>query len=169
MNKIRSLGIMSGTSLDGMDLALCEFEQVGGVWKYKILQTETVSYSPECLEKLHTAHKLSAQEFLKLHNQYGTLIGEIAADFLKRNNTFATIISSHGHTVFHQPDEHFTFQLGNGAYIAATSEVTTVSDFRTLDVALGGQGAPLVPIGDRILFGRYDHCINLGGFANIWA
>ena len=163
---LTSLGIMSGTSLDGIDLALCRFTEKKGQWHYDILDSETIGYPIEWEQKLRTAHKLDAVDFLLLHNEYGKFLGSVVNNFLE-GKIIPDIISSHGHTIFHQPDKEFTFQLGSGASIAATALITTVCDFRTLDVALGGKGAPLVPIGDKLLFHEYDYCLNLGGFANI--
>jgi anhydro-N-acetylmuramic acid kinase len=165
MNMI-SLGIMSGTSLDGVDLALCRFSETNNQWQYDILDAVTISYPSEWEMKLRTAHQLNVQDFLLLHNEYGKYLGNLVNQFLV-NKPVPDIISSHGHTIFHQPDKGFTFQLGNGASIAATTKITAISDFRSLDVALGGQGAPLVPVGDKLLFHEYDYCLNLGGIANI--
>lgn len=163
---MKVVGIMSGTSLDGVDLALVEFAGVQTI-SFQILTAETVPYPDNWSRRLKTCNGLTAEEFLKLHNEYGIYLGELCKVFIKKNNFGADVIASHGHTIFHQPDNRFTFQLGSGACIAATTGVTTVSDFRSLDVALGGQGAPLVPIGDRLLFSEYDYCLNLGGFGNI--
>jgi anhydro-N-acetylmuramic acid kinase len=104
---------------------------------------------------------------MELHSEYGRFIGEQTNLFLKETGFTPDLIGSHGHTVFHQPEKHFTFQIGNGADIAASTQINTVADFRTGDVALGGQGAPLVPVGDQLLFSEYKYCLNLGGFANI--
>jgi anhydro-N-acetylmuramic acid kinase len=164
--KLISLGIMSGTSLDGVDLALCRFKENKGIWKYDILDAVTVPYTTNWESKLRSAHRLNVQDFLLLHNEYGKYIGNLAKQFLEKKPA-PDIISSHGHTIFHQPENGFTFQLGNGAAIAANTHITTISDFRSLDVALGGQGAPLVPVGDELLFREYDYCLNLGGIANI--
>jgi anhydro-N-acetylmuramic acid kinase len=166
MMKITSLGIMSGTSLDGVDLALCQFFENENKWQYEILYSKTIGYPIEWEQRLRLAHKLEVADFLLLHNEYGRYIGSLVKNFLKGKVT-PDLISSHGHTIFHQPDKLFTFQLGSGASIAATTQITTISDFRSLDIALGGQGAPLVPIGDKFLFSEYDYCLNLGGFANI--
>lgn len=166
MNTIISLGIMSGTSLDGVDLALCRFSEKNNQWSYEILDSETISYPVHWEQKLRSAHQLNVQDFLLLHNEYGRYLGSLVNHFIKGRIT-PDIISSHGHTIFHQPEKEFTFQLGSGASIASSTQITTVSDFRTLDVALGGQGAPLVPVGDKYLFHEYDYCLNLGGFANI--
>jgi anhydro-N-acetylmuramic acid kinase len=166
MNTIISLGIMSGTSLDGVDLALCRFLENNNKWQYEILDSKTISYPVEWELKLRSAHQLNVLDFLLLHNEYGIYLGLIVNEFLE-GKIIPDIISSHGHTIFHQPDQKFTFQLGSGASISATTQITTISDFRTLDVAFGGQGAPLVPIGDKYLFHEYDYCLNLGGFANI--
>ena len=161
------LGIMSGTSLDGLDLALCYFEKVKSNWKFDIIDAKTIPYNLYWKETLSKAHILKTLDFFKLHNNYGIFIGEEINSFLKTGDYHVNFIASHGHTIFHQPAERLTFQLGSGASVAATTKITTISDFRTLDVALGGNGAPLVPMGDEWLFGEYYFCLNLGGFANI--
>lgn len=163
--KYTVLGIMSGSSLDGLDMALCEFYLIDNLWHYKIIQTETQLYSEEWVENLSGAHLLDAGNFISLDRSYGYYIGQAAKDFL--NGRKIDFISSHGHTIFHQPEKGYTFQLGHGANIAAISGQLVINDFRSLDVALGGQGAPLVPVGDELLFGQFDYCLNLGGFANI--
>jgi len=167
MNKITALGMMSGTSLDGLDLAIVEFEQQASKWKFNMQEATTIAYSPELKQQLDTAQQWNAEEFLKLHDRYGRFLGEEARKFIASSTNKVDVIASHGHTIFHQPENHFTFQIGNAAHIAAITGITTVADFRTLDVALGGQGAPLVPIGDRLLFAEYGICLNLGGFANL--
>ncbi|MEZ5068906.1 MAG: anhydro-N-acetylmuramic acid kinase [Bacteroidia bacterium] len=115
-----------------------EFEGVQTI-SFQILAAETVPYPDVWSKRLKTCNGLSAEEFLKLHNEYGNYLGDLCKGFIKKNNSEAEVIASHGHTIFHQPDNRFTFQLGSGACIAATTGVTTVSDFRSLDVALGGQ------------------------------
>lgn len=160
------LGIMSGTSLDGIDFALCNFDKKNGIWSFKIIKTKTVSYSSVWHKKLSDAQNLSGSDFVKLHNEYGNYIGKLAKKFLK-NTQSADFVASHGHTIFHKPEKKLCFQIGNGAFISAKLQIPVVSDFRSLDIALGGQGAPLVPVGDKLLFAKYDFCINLGGFANI--
>jgi anhydro-N-acetylmuramic acid kinase len=164
--KILALGVMSGTSLDGIDLALCRFSEYGNKWHYEIIDAQTVAYPITWIDKLKGAPHMNAEEFLILHNEYGCYTGELINKFLNGKEV-PQLIASHGHTIFHQPDIKFTFQLGNGASIAATTQITNVSDFRSFDVALGGQGAPLVPIGDQLLFPEFDYCLNIGGFANI--
>jgi anhydro-N-acetylmuramic acid kinase len=161
------VGMMSGTSLDGMDLVLCRFHRFRGAWHYRIIKSVTCAYSGEWKTRLTQAAILDAASFVTLHRQYGRHIGERIRDFLKSNQLKADIVASHGHTIFHKPEERMTFQLGCGASIAAGCGIGTISDFRTLDVALGGQGAPLVPVGDELLFKNYAFCLNLGGFANI--
>ncbi len=165
-NTVIALGVMSGTSLDGIDFALCKFTKKNEQWKYKILKTNTYKYSDEWVLKLSTAQNLNIYDFIKLHKDYGTYTGKLVNEFLK-NSKKPNFIASHGHTIFHDPSQKLTFQIGDGAFIAAETNISTVSDFRTLDTALGGQGAPLVPIGDKLLFQEYDYCLNLGGFANI--
>lgn len=161
------LGLMSGTSLDGVDLALCAFSQQAGKPQFKILKAKTIAYSTEWKNRLEGAKNLPAEEYFALHAQYGKFLGQCVNRFLKQSATKPMAIATHGHTIFHQPRRGFSTQLGCGATLAATSGITTVCDFRSLDVALGGQGAPLVPIGDALLFNAYDACLNLGGIANI--
>lgn len=165
-NNFSVTGMMSGTSLDGMDLVLCRFS-LENTWKYEVIASETYEYTPEWKDRLTGAPSLGAEGFILLHQEYGRFIGEQVKRFLNTCGQKADLVASHGHTIFHQPDRRMTFQLGEGAAIAATCGITTVSDFRTFDVALGGQGAPLVPIGDDLLFSEYRYCLNLGGFANV--
>ncbi len=164
-SEYKVLGIMSGTSLDGLDLAICNFTFKNNGWSFTIDRAETIAYSENWKEQLLGAPYLSALEFIRLHNSYGELIGNEVNSFL--NGEKVDLISSHGHTIYHQIENKLTFQVGSGASIAAKTGITTVSDFRTLDVALGGHGAPLVPIGDQLLFPDYSCCINLGGIANL--
>lgn len=164
-NSYHVIGQMSGTSLDGLDLVAVEFDFSVDKWKHRIIDAKTISYSETWEKKLRTAHHLTGSELLRLHNEYGKLLAFQINQFIKDFN--ADLIASHGHTIFHQPEKGFTFQLGNGSVIAAETGITTVADFRQPDVSLGGQGAPLVPAGDKLLFGEFDYCLNIGGFANI--
>lgn len=159
---------MSGTSLDGLDLAYCQFSWNHDQWKYKITAATTVPYPANWIKMLSSAHLLSAEQIVFLDNEYGAFLGKACKDFVREHNIRGvSFIASHGHTVFHQPQKGFTFQLGNGNAIHAASGLPVVNDFRSLDVRLGGQGAPLVPAGDKILFSAYDVCLNLGGIANL--
>lgn len=163
------IGLMSGTSLDGLDIAFCKFRKTKGGWIHAIEKTRTIKYTKAWLDKLSRAHTLSGADLMALDAAYGELLGTVCAEFIAENNLSVDFIASHGHTIFHQPEHKFTFQLGNGHAIYAVSKIPVVYDFRTLDVALGGQGAPLVPIGDKLLFSTYDVCLNLGGIANLSA
>jgi anhydro-N-acetylmuramic acid kinase len=166
MNHYNCIGCVSGTSLDGLDLVACEFT-FDGSWNYEITRSVTIPYSHKWVNKLSTAANLSAFELALLNNEYGKFIGKQVAAFCSDLADKPDIVSSHGHTVFHMPHKRLTLQIGNGAFVAAYSGLPTVCDFRNLDVALKGQGAPLVPIGDEYLFGEYEICLNLGGIANI--
>lgn len=157
---------MSGTSLDGVDIAYCEFEYKDQ-WSFKLLHSETIPYKKEWQKKLSSAGDLSSFEFCQLNVNYGEYLGKLVKEFCSKHGLSPDFVSSHGHTIFHQPAKRITVQIGAGASIAAVCLLPVVCDFRTLDVALGGQGAPLVPIGDRVLFSEYDYCLNLGGIANI--
>ena len=167
MKKYRAIGIMSGTSLDGLDIALCEFEKKRYSWDYEILLADTISYSKEWKQKLQKAPLISGLDLCRLDNDFGTFIGENIRDFLKSKRLKIDLIGSHGHTIFHQPFSGVTYQIGSGAHIASVTTIPTVCNFRMLDVALKGQGAPLVPLGDLLLFPEYNYCLNLGGFANV--
>ncbi|MCU0371279.1 MAG: anhydro-N-acetylmuramic acid kinase [Bacteroidales bacterium] len=167
MEKYKAVGLMSGTSLDGLDIAACEFTRQEGNWTYRILHCQTIPYTNEWKEKLAGLPECNALAFAFTHVEYGHLLGNLTRSFLERTGFRPDLIASHGHTVFHQPDRGLTVQVGDGSAIAAETGIPVVCDFRSLDVALGGQGAPLVPVGDRYLFGEYDACLNLGGFANI--
>lgn len=167
MDSYRVIGIMSGTSLDGLDLAYCTFSKNEGAWKYQIKKAETIPYSSEWEKRLKNLPIASSIDFAKTHADYGHYIGNEASKFIKKHNLEIDFISSHGHTIFHQPELRFTSQIGDGASIAAETGIDVICDFRSLDVALQGQGAPLVPIGDRQLFSEFDYRLNLGGFANI--
>lgn len=163
-------GVMSGTSLDGIDIAWCRFQYQHGKWSYEILKADTINYTAGWEHSLANAHRLPAEELLELHARYGHYTGQVLIGFFQKNHIHEPgIIACHGHTVFHQPDAGYTFQLGHGAAIAAEVGAKVICDFRSLDVALHGQGAPLVPVGDHLLFPPYDYCLNLGGFANISA
>ncbi|MGZ3900136.1 MAG: anhydro-N-acetylmuramic acid kinase [Bacteroidia bacterium] len=165
-DKMTVLGVMSGTSLDGIDLALCTFEMKDDSYHFTIDNAITIPYSKSWKETLSNAQDLGAEKYFRLHHNYGSYIAVEINKFLEgKEKPFA--VGSHGHTIFHQPHLGFTTQIGCGATIAAHTGLTTVCDFRSLDVANGGQGAPLVPVGDKLLFAGYDSCLNIGGIANI--
>ena len=158
---------MSGTSLDGLDMGICKFHNYRNKWNYELLKSKTVAYTDELRKRLEKAQSLSGSGIINLDNDFGNYIARQSEKFIAETRLQVEFICSHGHTVFHQPENGITFQVGNGGCIAAVTGITTVSDFRRADVALGGQGAPLVPAGDELLFSEYDYCLNLGGFANI--
>ena len=166
-NTFSAIGLMSGTSLDGLDIVAANFNFQNNNFDFEIIEAETISYTETWLYRLLKAPNISGKELFQLHTEYGKYLGLKTLDFIKRTGFNPDLIASHGHTVFHRPEKRFTFQIGNGAEIAARTRCTTVADFRVTDVALGGQGAPLVPIGDRLLFSDYNYCLNLGGFANV--
>lgn len=167
MKVFKIIGLMSGTSLDGLDLAYCHIWEAGTTWKFDIKATKSVRYSPEMESKLKDAIFLSAADLLQFHNGYGTWLGKQAKTFIDEQKLDVDYIASHGHTTHHQPQKGFTYQIGSGQHIANETGIEVICDFRTNDVALGGQGAPLVPIGDRLFFNDYDFCLNLGGISNI--
>jgi len=164
---ITALGLMSGSSLDGLDMACCRFTFAENNWQYQILQTETISFSEYWQDKLSQAPTLPSAELKQLHTSFGRYLGEVAHDFILKHELEPDLIASHGHTIFHAPERGFSFQLGRGDMIAKATQITTVSDFRNEDIRHGGQGAPLVPIGDELLFGDFAACVNIGGIANI--
>jgi len=158
---------MSGTSLDGVDLAYVRFS-FNRIWKFEIIKFDTIAYNSIWLKKLKGAYHYSKTDLKKIHIDYGVYLAELIKLFIKKNNlSIINFIASHGHTIHHEPEKGYTLQIGNGEVIAKETGIKTVYDFRSQDVALGGQGAPLVPIGDELLFSQYTYCLNLGGFANI--
>lgn len=161
------LGLMSGTSLDGLDICHCSFTQTPNGWEYEILHAVTYPYTVAWANKLKNAIHLNECELEKLDLAYGKLLAEFVNRFLSEQQIHVNFIASHGHTIFHQPENGYTLQIGNGKILANKTKCTIINDFRSQDVKMGGQGAPLVPIGDQLLFKNYNACINLGGFANI--
>ena len=166
VKKYKVIGLMSGTSLDGLDIAYCEFEKKT-TWKYKILHTETIEYSTKWRNKLSAAYTSNTNQVERISNEYAGFISNKVLKFIRNKKLNPDFISSHGHTVFHQPKKGITVQIGEGDVIASECKLPVVCDFRIGDVILGGQGAPLVPIADKLLFSDYTYCLNLGGFANI--
>ena len=166
--KITAIGLMSGTSLDGLAVCCATFSKTDGRWRFAIDAARGYDYPDDLKYRLGTgAQQMSAHDFVAFHSEYGKFLGERVADFMKEYGIRPDIVASHGHTIFHEPGKRIMFQIGDGAAIAAEARVPVVSDFRRLDIMLGGQGAPLVPIGDRLLFADYDFCLNIGGFSNI--
>ncbi len=161
------MGLMSGTSLDGLDIAICRFEEKEERYYYKVLYTKEIPYSDVFRNRLLHAPKISAQELVRLDHDFAQFCSEQISRVVAETDIKPHFIASHGHTIFHDPKYGYTTQIGNGGLIAGKTGITTVSDFRTADIGLGGEGAPLVPVGDHLLFSDYDACLNLGGIANI--
>ena len=167
MTSYSAIGLMSGTSLDGLDICHVKFSKSEN-WNFEILAAETISYDENWKLKLQNTPQLSTEDLLALDKEFGFFLGEKTQEFiLKQNISELDVIASHGHTVFHQPHRKFTLQIGDGRAIKIITNKTVVYDFRSQDVLMGGNGAPLVPIGDELLFSEFDACLNLGGFSNI--
>ena len=158
---------MSGSSLDGLDLAICAFDQVDGKVNWRIEAAETIPYDHTWREALRSAPSMDGHALMQLDAAYGNHIGETAHQWLREKTILPMLIASHGHTVFHEPSQHYTTQIGSGAHVVAKTGIDTVTSFRNSDVALGGQGAPFAPIADRDLFPGHKGYLNLGGIANI--
>ena len=169
INTYTILGTMSGTSLDGLDLACCHFRLQEETWEYTILAAETIPYSDEWQQRLADLMQADALTFIKTDRELGKWMGEQARTFMNRHQLHPQAIASHGHTIFHKPEEGYTVQIGQGFSMMVAAGTPVINDFRSLDVALGGHGAPLVPVGDELLFRKYTYCLNLGGIANISA
>lgn len=164
--KYNLIGLMSGTSGDGLDIAYIHFEHLEN-WNFEIKLAKTIPFPSDLGEKLSKAHLISAFDLTQLDVDFGKWMGNQVKDFCGKFQINPDAIASHGHTVFHQPAKGFSLQIGNGWALHLASGQKVINDFRMLDVQLGGQGAPLVPIGDQLLFPHADFCINLGGIANI--
>ena len=163
-----ALGLMSGTSLDGLDICYAKFWRENSVWNFDILEAETIPYNEIWRTKLENAFICTAESLAELNTEYGFYLGEKANEFCtKYTINRLDLIASHGHTIFHNPAKKYTMQIGDGRAIKIHTNLPTIYDFRVLDVLFGGNGAPLVPIGDKLLFSKYEACLNLGGFSNI--
>ncbi|HEY0272307.1 MAG TPA: anhydro-N-acetylmuramic acid kinase [Chitinophaga sp.] len=165
------IGAMSGSSLDGLDIVLAQLTEIRGQWTYEIKAADTLPYNAAWTEQLAGATNLPTADYLALHSAYGRYTGEQVLQFMERHNLHHQVhfIASHGHTTFHLPQRHTTAQLGDGAAIAAVTGLPVISDLRAIDLALGGQGAPIVPIGEKLLFPDFHYWLNLGGIANVSA
>ncbi len=160
------LGIMSGTSMDGLDISCARYYKTNNIWNFDLIASKTMPFDEHWqLKLLNTFNRINCIE--KMDVQFGNFISKSVQEFINYFDLKIDLISSHGHTVFHNPSLGYTKQIGLGSVIANTVKVPVVSNFRQQDIDLGGQGAPLVPIGDKLLFSQYDACINLGGIANI--
>jgi len=165
----RTIGLMSGSSLDGLDIVFAEFHEDAGSWHFEINAAACYEYSDDWIEKLKSATSLSALDYQLLHVDYGHYLGQHVNRFIEANSLHYKVglIASHGHTTFHVPSKKMTAQLGDGAAIAAETKLPVVSDLRAMDIAFGGQGAPIVPVGEKLLLTDYSMFLNLGGIANI--
>jgi anhydro-N-acetylmuramic acid kinase len=161
------IGVMSGTSLDGVDVACCKFIEENNRIQFLILACETYPYPEMWQTKLRNLPSSTAVDYAETHVKYGKYLGDLVQKFVEKHDLEPALVASHGHTIFHNPEAGFTSQIGDGASLSYASRLPVVCDFRSNDVAAGGQGAPLVPVGDMLLFADYEYCLNLGGFANI--
>lgn len=167
MRDFKVIGLMSGSSLDGVDIAYVNFSHDNKKWFFQIVEAGNVPYSEYWKEQLSLAFNKDKEELKELDKEYGRYLGSITKKFIMKYDMEPKLIASHGHTIFHRPEEGFTLQIGDGQEIANATGLMTINDFRTEDVEKGGQGAPLVPIGDRHLFDEYPICLNIGGIANV--
>lgn len=167
-SKFKVIGVMSGTSLDGIDIVYATFHFRKEAWHFEIILAETIAYNHLWRQMLKDLVSYSTDELLQVDKKYTMYLSEIIKNFIQKNKiSYIDAICSHGHTALHEPDKKLTYQIGNLPDMASVLKKRIVCDFRVQDVAFGGQGAPLVPIGDKLLFSEYDYCINLGGFANV--
>lgn len=167
MRDFKVIGLMSGSSLDGVDIAYINFSHDNKKWFFQIVEAGNIPYTEEWKNKLSDAFNKNETELKELDIEYGKYLGSITKKFIKKYELDPKLIASHGHTIFHMPEKSYTLQIGNGQEIANATGITTINNFRTEDVKKGGQGAPLVPIGDRHLFAEYPICLNIGGIANV--
>ena len=165
----RALGIMSGSSLDGLDIAFVAFHENGGKWQYENIKSTTIAFTDDWTNRLKNATQLAAKDYVLLDTDFGRYIGQVVNEFIEENNLQfqVGIIGSHGHTTFHFPEQNTSCQIGDGASIAAITKLPVVTDLRNMDVALGGQGAPIIPIGEKLLWSEFNFLLNIGGIANI--
>lgn len=164
--KTNIIGLMSGSSLDGIDLVDVDFWN-DGKWHFEIVAKDNYDYDDDWRKKLSDAFYYDKNKLQNIDYQYGKLFGQVTKQFIDKFNLKPEFVASHGHTIFHKPQEHYTLQIGDGQALANECGITVINDFRTEDVLKGGQGAPLVPIGDKLLFSDYPICLNIGGIANV--
>ena len=167
MKESLAIGLMSGSSLDGIDLALVRFTYGDGHYSFNIINATTLPYPEEWQQRLASAFLAKPEDLVTLDKEYGAYLGQRVSEFVKQCGVKPDFLASHGHTIFHKPELRYTLQIGDGQALANHCGILTVNDFRTEDVSKGGQGAPLVPIGDKLLFSEYDICLNIGGIANL--
>ena len=171
MKSYQLIGLMSGTSLDGLDIVSCKFEFNADKWDFEIQKFETICYSKELVEKIKSATTLSSLNLFLLDKELGEFYADSVNSFIEKNKIDKSkidAIASHGQTIFHQPEKGITVQIGCGVTLASKTGIRVINDFRKKDVIFGGQGAPLVPIGDFLLFSEEaDSFLNIGGFTNI--
>ena len=169
MERYKAIGLMSGSSLDGLDIAYCNFTFNNGKWEFGILKTDVIAYPDEWIQEIKRLPVASAKTIWESHAALGNYFGEQVNAFIKSNGLTGKVdlVSSHGHTIFHFPEKRFTTQIGDGSAIAARTNLPVICDFRSADIADGGQGTPIVPIGDFLLFTGHRFCLNIGGIANI--
>lgn len=166
MRKYNIIGLMSGSSLDGIDLVDVDFWN-DGKWHFEIVAKDNFDYDDEWRNALANAFYYDNNQLKHIDYQYGTLLSQVTKQFIEKHHLHPEIVASHGHTIFHRPQERYTLQIGDGQALADECGVMVINDFRTEDVLKGGQGAPLVPIGDKLLFSDYPICLNIGGIANV--
>lgn len=168
-NPLKIIGLMSGTSLDGLDLVYVRLQNVGNRWKYDVLASECINYTEEFREEIRQMPFLSAEKFWAAHVDIGHFFGQATFSFMEKHQILDEVdwVVSHGQTIFHQPKLGYTAQIGCGAAVSASAKKNVVCDLRSMDIAFGGQGAPLVPVGEHFLFDDYKIFLNLGGIANI--
>ena len=167
MQRIKGIGTMSGTSMDGLDLVYCEYHEESGHYQFEVLASEMIPFDAKWRGRLLHLHTQSAEVFAKTHIYFGHWLGKSIAAFIERNQLEPDFVAMHGQTIFHQPEKTFTFQIGDGETVAAYLSCPLVSNFRNKDLALGGEGAPLVPLGEQLLFPGYQLFLNLGGISNL--
>lgn len=168
-SKTNVIGLMSGSSLDGIDLVDADF-WFDGIWHFDIIAKDNVDYDETWRHRLADAFNVRtphATSLRQLDLEYGRFLGQVTKCFIDKFHLKPEIVASHGHTIFHRPQEHYTLQIGDGQTLSDECGITVINDFRTEDVLKGGQGAPLVPIGDKLLFSTYPICLNIGGIANV--
>jgi anhydro-N-acetylmuramic acid kinase len=163
----KAVGLMSGTSGDGLDVALCRFGLEKGKWHYLIDFATTIPFPEDISQLLSNAHRLPGKELVRCDATFGAWCGEVVRMICRQQNFIPVFIASHGHTIFHEPKEGVCLQIGHAGNLAFQAGYPVVNDFRSADIAMGGEGAPLVPMGDHLLFPEFDYCLNIGGIANI--